>query len=54
VQFLENEKRRHLEKIQGFNEATELTRKELENYETKYKELEEERNNLDQLITVYQ
>ena len=53
VQFLENEKKRHLEKIQGFNEATELTKKELENSERKYKELEEERNNLEQLIIIY-
>jgi hypothetical protein len=53
VQFLENEKRRYLEKLQGFNEATELTRRELENYEMKYKEIEEERNNLESLI-VYQ
>ncbi|CAD8143949.1 unnamed protein product [Paramecium pentaurelia] len=33
VQVLENEKQRHLEKIKGFNEASELTRKEIDNLE---------------------
>lgn len=38
---MENEKKRLLDKIHGFNEATELTKKEFENIELKLKESED-------------
>ncbi|CAD8051490.1 unnamed protein product [Paramecium sonneborni] len=54
VQVLENEKQRHLEKIRGFNEASELTRKEIDNLENKLKESEEIKKQLEEQITLYQ
>ncbi|CAK71380.1 unnamed protein product (macronuclear) [Paramecium tetraurelia] len=54
VQVLENEKQRHLEKIKGFNEASELTRKEIDNLENKLKESEDIRKQLEEQISLYQ
>ncbi|KAM3145727.1 CAP-Gly domain-containing linker protein 4 [Paramecium bursaria] len=54
VQLLENEKKRLNEKIKVLNEASEMTKKEIENLENKLKESEENRKLQDDQIKQFQ